>query len=106
MFESAEMAEAAVAEFNRGFRDAEASPCMLEYLGELEDDQIEVTQAEVGELSFAPPAGVDDASAFQAVVTVEGKPGTDAAGVSADAYLDFVLLREGAATAAVTTQDV
>ena len=39
-------------------------------------------------------------------VTVEGKPGTDAAGVSVDAYLDFVLLREGAATAAVTTQDV
>jgi hypothetical protein len=106
VFESAEMATSAVAEFTRGFRDDEASPCMLEYLGELQDDQVEVTQAEVGELSFTPPVDVDDASAFQAVVTVEGKPGTDAAGVSVDAYLDFVLLREGAATAAVTTQDV
>jgi hypothetical protein len=37
---------------------------------------------------------------------VEGKPGTDAAGVSVDAYVDFVLLREGVASAAVTTQDV
>jgi len=31
-------------------------------------------------------------------VMVEGKPGTDAAGVSVDAYVDFVLLREGVAT--------
>jgi hypothetical protein len=106
VLESAGMAEAALAEFTRGFRDDEASACMLEYLGELEDDQVEVTQAEVGELSFTPPAGVDDASAFQAVITVEGNPGTEAAGVSVDAYVDFVLLREGAATVAVTAQDV
>jgi hypothetical protein len=76
VFESAEMAEAAVAEFTRGFGDDEASACMSEYLRELEDDQVELTQAEVGELSFTPPAGLDDASAFQAVVTVEGMPGT------------------------------
>jgi hypothetical protein len=106
VFESSEMAAAAVAEATRGFRDDEASPCMLEYLRELEDDQIEVTQAEVVELSFTPPAGLDDASAFQAVITLEGRPGTDAAGVSATAYSDFVLLRVGAATAAVTTSDV
>jgi hypothetical protein len=106
VFESADMAAAAVAEFTRGFRGDEASACMHEFLEELEDDFVDVTQTEVGELSFTAPVGVDDASAFQAVIELEGKPGTDAAGVSATAYSDFVLLREGAATAAVTTQDI
>jgi hypothetical protein len=94
------MAAAAVAEFTRGFAADEASACMSEYLGEFENNQVEITGAELGELSFTPPVGVDDASAWQVVFSVEGKPGTDAAGVSADAYVDFVQLREGAATAA------
>lgn len=53
------------------------------------------TEAEAGELSFAPPSGVDDASAWQVVVTVEAKPGTQAAGYSVEAYFDFVELRAG-----------
>jgi len=79
---------------------------MSEYVGEFEDDQIEITGVELGELSFTPPVGVAEAGAWQMAITVDGKPGTDAAGISATAYSDFILLREGTATAAVTTQDV
>lgn len=106
VFESAEMAAASVDEFTRGFAADEADACMSEYLGEFEDDEVEITETEVGELSFTPPSGVDDASAWQVVVTVEGKPGTEAAGVSVPVYVDFVLVRTGAETAAVSTVDI
>lgn len=106
VFESEETAAAAVAEFTRAFAADETTGCMSEYLGQFEDDQIEITEVELGELSFTPPAGVAEAGAWQMAITLEGKPGTDAAGISAIAYSDFVLLREGAATASMTTQDV
>ena len=106
VFESAETAEAALAEFTRAFSADETQGCMSEYVGEFEDDQIEITGVELGDLSFTPPAGVAEAGAWQMAITVEGKPGTDAAGISATVYSDFILLREGAATVAVTTQDV
>ena len=54
---------------------------MSEYVGEFEDDQIEITGVRsLGDLSFTPPAGVAEAGAWQMAITVEGKPGTDAAG--------------------------
>ena len=54
VFESAEMASAGVAEFTQGFAADEANACMNEYFGELENDQVEITEAELGELSFTP----------------------------------------------------
>jgi hypothetical protein len=106
VFENAEMAAAAVDEFTRGYEADEADACVSEYLGEFEDDEVEITETEVGELSFTPPPGADDASARQVVVTVEGKPGTAAAGVSVPVYVDLVLVRKGAEIAAVTTVDI
>jgi hypothetical protein len=106
VFESEEMAAAAVAEFTQAFASDEASACMNDYLGNLGDAEVEFTGAELGELSFTPPSGVDDASAWQVAVTVTGKPGTQAAGASVDAYIDFIQLREGERTAEVTTLDI
>jgi hypothetical protein len=106
VFETEEMAAAAVAEFSQGFSSDEASDCISASFAEFEDDEVEVTGAEVGELSFTPPSGFEDASAWQVVFTVEGKPGTAAAGVSVDAYIDFVQLRKGDVAAEVTTLDI
>lgn len=106
VFESEDTAAAAVSEFSEGFSSDEANACMNEFLSEYEDEEIEVTEAEVGELNFTPPSGVDDASAWQVVITIEGKPGTQAEGVSVTGYVDFVQLREGTATAGVTTADI
>jgi hypothetical protein len=106
VFESAEMAAAAVDEFTRGFTSDDADACMSEYLGEFDDDEVEITKAEVGELSFTPPSGVDDASAWQVAFTVEGKPGTEAAGVSVTAYVELILVRKGAEIAQIKTGDI
>jgi hypothetical protein len=57
-------------------------------------------------VSLAPPPGVDDAGAWQVAFTIEGKPGTQAVGVSVTAYIDFVQLRRGDTTVEVTTLDV
>lgn len=106
VFESEGMAEAAVSEFTEAFSSEAANACMDELLGEFEDDTVEITEAELGELSFTPPAGVDEASAWQVVFTIEGKPGTAAAGVSVDSYIDLIQLRSGDATAEVNTLDI
>lgn len=106
VFETEEMAAAAVAEFTQAFSADEADACLSDSLGEFDDDEVEITGAELGEVSFAPSPGVDDASAWQVAFTIEGKPGTQAAGVSVTAYIDFVQLRKGDTTAEVTTLDL
>jgi hypothetical protein len=97
------MAEAALSELTEVFSSEAANACLDELLGELDDDTVEITEAELGELSFTPPAGVDEASAWQVVFTIEGKLGTAAAGVSVDAYIDLIQLRNGDTTAEVNT---
>lgn len=106
VFETEEMAAAAVAEFSEGFSSDEADTCMNEFLQKSDDELFRFTEADAGELSFAPPSGVDDASAWQVVVTVEGKPGTQAADYSVEAYFDFVQLRAGDTVSEMTTADV
>lgn len=106
VFETEEMAAAAAAEFTSAFSGDKASACMNDFLQDFEDDEAEITEAELGELSFTPPPGVDDADAWQVAMRIEGKPGTQAAGVSVTAYIDFVQLRRGDATAEVTTLDI
>jgi hypothetical protein len=106
VFETEQMAADAVAEFVEGLGNEAADTCMSEMLGEFEDEDVEITGAEVSELSFTPPPGVDDAYAWQVVVTVEGKAGSQAEGLSVPAYADLVQLRNGDETAEVTTTDI
>jgi hypothetical protein len=79
---------------------------MSDFLGQFEDEDFEITGAEVGGLSFTPPSGVDDAKAWQVVISIEGKAGSQAEGVSATGYVDLVQLRSGAGVSEVTTGDV
>jgi hypothetical protein len=106
VFESEQMAADAVAEFAEDLGNDAADTCMSEMLGEFEDEDVEITGAEVSELSFTPPPGVDDANAWQVVITVEGKAGSQAEGLSVPAYADLVQLRNGDETAEVTTTDI
>jgi hypothetical protein len=106
VFENEQMAADAVAEFAEGLGNEAADTCMSEMLGGFEDEDVEITGAGVSELSFTPPPGVDDANAWQVVVTVEGKAGSQAEGLSVAAYADLVQLRIGVETAEVTTTDI
>ena len=106
VFANEQMASEAVAKFAHALDGEEADTCMTDLLGEFEDENVEITGAEVGELSFTPPPGVDDAEAWQVTVTIEGKPGGQAERVSVTAYFDLVQLRSGEETAEVTTGDI
>jgi hypothetical protein len=106
VFENEQMASEAVERFAQALAGEEADTCMTDLLGEFEDENVEITGAEVGELSFTPPPGVEDAKAWQVTVTIEGKPGGQAEGVSVTAYFDLVQLRSGEETAEVTTGDI
>jgi hypothetical protein len=79
---------------------------MSDFLGQFEDEDFEITGAEVSGLSFTPLSGVDDAKAWQVVISIEGKAGSQAEGVSATGYVDLVQLRSGAGVSEVTTGDV
>jgi hypothetical protein len=105
VFETEEMAAAALAEFAEGMGTEEADACMDDFLGEPEEE-FEITEAELGELSFTPPSSVDDAKAWQLAITIEGQAGTQNAGVSVSAYLDLVQLRNGDTVADVSTLDI
>jgi hypothetical protein len=106
VYESEQMAAEALEQWAQAIEGEEADTCMSEWLGEFEDEDFEVTGAEVGELSFTPPSGVDDARAWQVEMTIEGKAGSQSEDVSVSAYIDLVQLRNGETTAQVTTGDV
>ena len=106
VFESEQMAAEAVAEFAERLGSEVADTCMSEMFGAFQDEAVEITGAEIGELSFTPPPGVDDANAWQVEVTIEGKAGSQAEGISVPVYVDLVQLRNGDATAEVTTSDI
>jgi hypothetical protein len=106
VFESEEMAAHAVEERAEGLAGEEVAACVIELLGDPPGEDLEVTEAQVGELSFAAPPGVDDAMAWQLEIRIQGKAGSEAEGVSVNAYSDIVLLRHGDATVQVTTTDL
>jgi hypothetical protein len=59
--------------------------------------QFEVHDAELGELSFTPPTGVEESRAFQVVLPVE------ADGASVDVVLEAVVLHQGDALVTLGT---
>jgi hypothetical protein len=90
VFASEQMAAEAVAQFAEALEGEKADTCMTDLLGEFEDEDVEITGAEVGELSFTPPSGVDDANGWQVVITIEGKAGSEAEGVSVTGYAELL----------------
>jgi hypothetical protein len=102
-------AEAWWDEYTRGMSANGAEDCFQETIedsfSESGQSGVKVGEVDVGQLSFTPPAGVDDASAWQVVVPVEITSGAGE-GLSPNAYIEFVVLREGDTAAVVQTSDV
>ena len=105
VFESEQMATQALAVRAGGLEGDKADICIPELLGEPPADT-EITGAEVGELSFTPPSGVDDAAAWQFAITIQGEGGSQDEGLSVTVYADQVVLRNGNTIASVTTTDI
>ncbi len=100
VFESEQDAADAAAELSSGLGSTAAEGCYSDLItSAVEGEDYEVGEIDVGELSFAPPDNVEDASAWQIAIPVETQ------GVSATIYLELVVLREGSAVAQVHTQD-
>jgi hypothetical protein len=96
-------------EYSRGMSSSGAEDCFQESVKDSlrHEDQsgFKIGEVDVGQLSFTPPAGVDEAAAYQVVVPIEITSG-EAKGLSPDAYIEYVLLREGDTAAVVQTSDV
>ena len=76
------------------------------YLNELIPDpgaEFDFGELEMGPLSFTPPAGVDEARAWQIAIPIEGVSGT---GLAVTLYADMVALREGDAIVLVQAFDL
>ena len=106
VFENEEAAADAISELTEGFGSDEASTCMNEMLGEFEDEEVAITKAELQELDFTAPPGVDDANGWRIAFTIEGKEGTQSEGATAVAYIDLIQIRSGETTAELSTLDV
>ncbi len=93
MFESEQTATQAFAERAAGFDGEDADTCLPQLFGE--PPGIPNSPAPRRRASFSPPAGVDTADAWQLVVTIEGKAGSQDEGLSVTAYSDQVMLHSG-----------
>ena len=60
-------------------------------------EKLEVGDAELGELSFAPPTGIEESRAFQILLPLEAE------GTSADVVVEAIVLRQRDALVALTT---
>lgn len=106
VWESEAEATKALEEFGAGMESESVNECLKTFIEEeAEDDDFEVGDVEVGELSFTPPEGVDDALAYQIAIPVESTSG-ESEGLSATVYLDFIEFREGDLLVGIQTLDV
>jgi hypothetical protein len=106
VFESEKEAVDALEAFSDGMQSEGIDECMSELLTGEVDPDFEVGDVAAGELSFTPPAGVEDARAWQIAIPIEGKSGGESEGVSVTGYIDLIFLREGDAIGSVQTVDV
>ena len=105
---SEDEANEALAALEEGLQTEGLDDCFRDVLAEAADEdeeEFEIGDVQVGELSFTPP-DVADARAWQIAIPVEAAPGSEGAGLSITAYADMIVLREGEAIATVTTFDV
>jgi hypothetical protein len=110
IYESDQHAENALSEFSGGLGSSGTEDCFQDLVekamkeeGTSEED-VKLGEIDIGELSFTPPSGVDEAKAWQIAMPVEIRSGAFK-GISADVYLDYVTLRDGDTLAIVTTRD-
>jgi hypothetical protein len=100
VWESEDDATTAMEEFETGMQSETVNECLKTFLEEGADSDAQLGDIEVGELSFTPPEGIDDAFAYQIAIPV------DTEGLSATVYLDLIELREGDLLVGVQTLDV
>jgi hypothetical protein len=110
VFAQVAQAESWMSEYTAGLSGSKAADCFQELIEDAYEESggqagTKIGEVEVGQLSFTPPAGIDEAAAFQMVVPVEITSG-EGAGLSPDIYYEYVILREGDTASAVQTADV
>jgi hypothetical protein len=107
IFKSEQQAEDAMSEHAEGLAGAAAEDCVQDLVEEAfkEEGGFKLGEIDVGELSFTPLPGVDEAKAWQIVIPVEITSGVGK-GFEPDVYLELVILREGDTVAVLSTQDV
>jgi hypothetical protein len=85
------------------FVDQDIADCLKDSLNKFLEEEgndpgdFEVGDPELGELSFPPPSGVEEARAFQIMMPLEAE------GVSVDYFIEIVVLRQADALASVET---
>jgi hypothetical protein len=96
-----------MSEHAEGLAGAAAEDCVQDLVEEAfkEEGGFKLGEIDVGELSFTPLPGVDEAKAWQIVIPVEITSGVGK-GFEPDVYLELVILREGDTVAVLSTQDV
>jgi hypothetical protein len=102
-------ASAWMEEYTRGMNGSGAEDCFQESVEDSFNEQkrsdVKLGEVDVGQLSFSPPADVDEAAAWQVVVPVEITSGVGE-GLTPSVYIEFFVLREGDTAAVVKTSDV
>ena len=109
VFADEQQASAWIDEYTRGMNGDEAEGCFQQVIEDAVaksgESDFEVGEVDVGQLSFTPPAGLDEAASWQVVVPVKFTSGV-AEGLTPRVFVEFVVLREGDTVAVVQTQDV
>ena len=106
VFENEAEASSALDVLEEDLRSDDFDSCVRDQIGEnAEQEGLEIGEIQVGELRIDPP-DVEDVRAWQIAIPVNGTPGSENAGLSVTAYVDFVMLREEEAVAMVYTGDV
>jgi hypothetical protein len=107
VFDTEEGAAGSFDAFEAGMQSEAIHQCVQKQIEEsaVTDVDVEFGDIEVGELSFTPPAGSDEAGAWQLAVPFEIKSGAGA-GLSLTVFVDFVIVRQGETVILVATSDV
>ena len=104
-----QQASAWMDEYTRGMNGGEVEDCFQQTVEDAVakngENAFEVGEVDVGQLSFTPPGGVDEAASWQVVVPVKVTSGV-AEGLTPSVFVEFVVLRERDTVAVVQTEDV
>jgi hypothetical protein len=103
VLEDEAQAQDSLEEFADAMGSRQAAECFENLFEDaLEGESYVPGDVEVGELSFSPPADVDEGRAWQVVLPLEP---TSSDGISVTAYMDVTYLRKDDALASVETLD-
>lgn len=107
VFADADQAESWMAKLTEAMNGSAAEDCFQELIEKAVrgESGFKLGEVDLGQLSFTPPAGVDEAFAWQVKVPVEITSGA-VKGMTPDIYTEVVYLRSGDMAATVQTEDV